>query len=598
MGISKRLSLRNSDSAGPDKTWSLKDFVAKLKKKREKEVDNVLVVGIDFGTTYSGAAWATITDFETDDIHLITSWPGCGCEEGKAPTELFYEQGNVTWGFNIHNDAEPIRWFKLLLLRDEDLPQELRDAEYVLRARKVLRELKKTPVELTADYLRCLWKHVVQSIEKERGKSVVDGFAFHVVLTVPAIWKNYARQAMEEAARKAGILDSRMAGPTFLSFAPEPEAAALATICEPGRVIQSNDTYIICDAGGGGLCGGIFVDEAFEAICKERLGRNWSRLSQSSIKMIMKKQWETDIKSQFRVEGNKSKDYIVVIPHEAFPVGSLDDTSRYPIVKDGKIFFRSSDIQSAFSDVFSKIEKLVDEQIKKAKESHLRVTGIIMVGGLGSSPYLFDHLNASRTSICRGAIFKGFLDGPGQSTADTSIPFERAPKMHSISVVSTIARQSLGVSMNERFDKKRHIKEDRYWDKEEDAYFANNQMSWYLFKGQDVPKQQPVRHTFYQLYGNEDEYNEISKAYKCKILQNDEDMPSTRRTSSVKELCIITVELPKPFSELEDWINPKGVKFKKLEFDVEMVPSGASCDFSIYYGDEKLGSQQASVEFD
>ncbi|GJC89218.1 HSP70 family chaperone [Colletotrichum tofieldiae] len=251
MGISKRLSLRHSNSAGPEKAWSLKDFVAKLRKKRDKEVDNVLVIGIDFGTTYSGAAWATITDFETDEIHLITSWPGCGYEEGKTPTELFYEQGNVTWGYNIPDDAEPVRWFKLLLLRDEDLPQELRDAEYVLRARKVLRELKKTPVELTADYLRCLWRHVVQSIEKERGKSVVDGFAFHVVLTVPAIWKNYARQAMEEAARKAGILDSRMAGPTSLSFAPEPEAAALATICEPGRVIQSNDTYIICDAGGG-----------------------------------------------------------------------------------------------------------------------------------------------------------------------------------------------------------------------------------------------------------------------------------------------------------------------------------------------------------
>ncbi|GKT80507.1 HSP70 family chaperone [Colletotrichum tofieldiae] len=152
--------------------------------------------------------------------------------------------------------------------------------------------------------------------------------------------------------------------------------------------------------------------------------------------------------------------------------------------------------------------------------------------------------------------------------------------------------------MNERFDKRKHLKADRYWDEEEDAYFAKNQMSWYLFKGQDVPKQQPVRHTFYELYDNEVKYNEIRKAYKCKILQNDEDIPSTRRTPSVKELCTITVELPKTFSELESWINPREVKFKKLEFDIEMVPSGASCDFSIYYEDEKLGSQQASVEFD
>ena len=75
--------------------------------------------------------------------------------------------------------------------------------------------------------------------------------AFHVIITVPAIWKDYARQGMEEAARKARILTTRPAGPTILAFAPEPEAAALATLCEGGRNFDAGDLFVICDAGSG-----------------------------------------------------------------------------------------------------------------------------------------------------------------------------------------------------------------------------------------------------------------------------------------------------------------------------------------------------------
>lgn len=200
---------------------------------------------------YSGAAWATIADFGSDQINLITSWPGTGREEGKAPTEIFYEDGRLMWGYMIPLDADPIRWFKLLLLRDEDLGEELRASEFLLRGRKMLRESNKTATDLIADYLGALWRHILDTIHKARRKSVIEALAFHVVITVPAIWKDYARQGMEEAARKSGICDTRPAGPTTLAFAPEPEAAALASLCESGRSINAGDVYVICDAGGG-----------------------------------------------------------------------------------------------------------------------------------------------------------------------------------------------------------------------------------------------------------------------------------------------------------------------------------------------------------
>jgi molecular chaperone DnaK (HSP70) len=164
---------------------------------------------------------------------------------------LFYEDGQVMWGYEIPADADPVRWFKLLLLKDEDLDDDLRQSEFLMRGRKMLKENNKTAVDLIADYLRALWKHVLETINKSRGESVVEALSFNVVITVPAIWKGYARQGMMEAAKQAGIFDFRTAGSTTLTFAPEPEAAALSTLCEPGRRAKKGDVYVICDAGGG-----------------------------------------------------------------------------------------------------------------------------------------------------------------------------------------------------------------------------------------------------------------------------------------------------------------------------------------------------------
>ncbi|XXH01908.1 hypothetical protein Hte_008270 [Hypoxylon texense] len=360
---------------------------------------NMLVIGIDFGTTYSGAAWATNADFQAGRVNLITRWPNSSREEGKAPTELFFEDGEEFWGYEIPAEADPVRWFKLLLLKNEDLEPKLQASEYILRGRKMLQENERTAVDLVADYLRGFWKHVLHEIKQARGSTVIDALRIHVVITLPAIWKGYARQSMHEAVEKAGILDDRDAGDTTLSFAPEPEAAALSTLCEPGRIVSKGDVYVMCDAGGGtvdlityevlsskpltvreategtgGLCGGIFIDEAFERICKNRLGRKWGRLSKLGNRDLMKGEWEYAIKPQFRVSYS-GKEYTVEIPAEVFPnKDSRTDLSRQPLVKNGRIHFRESDLQGAFTDVFAEIEKLVDGQIGLARQRGKSIT--------------------------------------------------------------------------------------------------------------------------------------------------------------------------------------------------------------------------------
>lgn len=82
-------------------------------------------------------------------------------------------------------------------------------------------------------------------------------------------------------------------------------------------------------------------------MCKARLGRKWDRLSKAGIKEIMKGDWERAIKAQFK-PGNANKEYIVRIPAEAFGKSSLDDTSRKPFIKNGRIHFSRQVTQPCF----------------------------------------------------------------------------------------------------------------------------------------------------------------------------------------------------------------------------------------------------------
>ena len=73
-------------------------------------------------------------------------------------------------------------------------------------------------------------------------------------------------------------------------------------------------------------------------MCKNRLSCKWNKLSQSGIRDIMKSKWEYAIKPQFRLD-NAIKEYILAIPAEANEGSDLNDESRKPYIKSGRIHF-------------------------------------------------------------------------------------------------------------------------------------------------------------------------------------------------------------------------------------------------------------------
>ncbi|TLD18625.1 hypothetical protein PspLS_10332 [Pyricularia sp. CBS 133598] len=582
--------------------------------------DGILVIGIDFGTTFSGVAWATTEELEDNpnDINLIMNWPGTGREEGKAPSELCYDDdGTIGWGFEVPPEADSIRWFKLLLLKDEDLGEDLGASPHLDQCRAFLQRTRKSAVDVVADYLRMLWRHTMQTIVRARGKTVVDAMVIQAVITVPAIWKGYARQAMEKAAKQAGILDKRPAGPTALVLANEPEAAALATLIERGRKPTVDSVYIVCDAGGGtvdlisykvegvnpismkeavegkgALCGGIFIDEAFEELCKKQFGSQWSFLSKTAARHIIRDDWEFGIKPQFR-KNSESKAFTVRVPSE------INTKSSVVGVKNGRMHFSGSDIQSTFEKPCRRINDLIFEQLQAIKSDGVESdTHVILVGGLGSSPYLYDYLDGiyagtgvsilqstgtkPRTAICRGAVLKGFLE-------DMQYPQSIAPVM----VTSTVSRTSIGLLMDVPFIHGVHLKEDKKWCPLELNYKASNQVKWFLIKGQDVPECKPVRAPFYHLL-----YPEQTLRVSLDLVECERPDAPMRKTSAVTSLCNLTFKLDVQREEIHEYTNSNCAKYHKLSFEVEMVPAGASVEFAVYVCGRKQGARNVNVRFE
>lgn len=105
-----------------------------------KPVEDRLVVGVDFGTTYSGVA--ACYSATPDDVDIIKTWPGGnGITSDKVPTEISYDvvdgakagfdvdvsasqtaSKGVRWGFQFKPEESRLRCIKLFLDRNQKLP--------------------------------------------------------------------------------------------------------------------------------------------------------------------------------------------------------------------------------------------------------------------------------------------------------------------------------------------------------------------------------------------------------------------------------------------------------------------------------------------
>ncbi|KAF8439647.1 hypothetical protein BGX38DRAFT_1273224 [Terfezia claveryi] len=423
--------LRASNNAG----------AAGNKAPARKRPQNTLIIGIDFGTTFSGVAWYNLASNKT---HHNRDWPGQEKSSDKVPSVLRYNsKGSYKWG-NIPTELSNNRleWFKLLLNEGNyTTPAELlqrleakglkgypesKPANFA-KLRTTIKAIPegKTPVDLTADYFKSLYKCVQSRIEEsipalkeQLGND--GGVTIKCCLTVPAIWDDKAKQITKQAAIAAGLLEKQ------IYMISEPEAAAvhcLTSLCEMGGNLKTGEVYVIVDCGGGtvdlipyevtstsplqvsectigtgGLCGSTILDRRFEDLVIFRIGQEAYDGMDDDDQQVMRNDFEMEIKPKFlpgEADDNDDElddDNCVICALPGVP-DSDDPTVR---VKKGKIKFSKNELKGIFESTFTEIAELVQKQVKMAQEATKKnVDGIILVGGFGSSEYLANWLEDS-----------------------------------------------------------------------------------------------------------------------------------------------------------------------------------------------------------
>ncbi|KAI1128368.1 hypothetical protein F5Y10DRAFT_277509 [Nemania abortiva] len=574
-----------------------------------------LVVGIDFGTTFSGVSWLICRPGSPPgQPEVISLWQTSpdnrrkNSDSQKVPSQLYFdENGNLSWGFKIPAGVETIEWFKLLLLNDEDLQNHLQGSWHLRDAKQSLERLGQSAVQVVGAYLKVLWDHTLEQICNAKGRDLINGMPFHVVLTVPAIWTDYARDRMRQAARLAGILRPRLAGNTTLSFVSEPEAAAIATMpeLENRGDLDVGDSFVVVDAGGGtvdiisytlnkleplsvsecvegegGLCGGTFLDKEFEVLLKQYIGKaSWDKMTLTDVRRLMNNEWEHGIKEAFNGEPDY---YTVELPSCAH---------------NAPVTFSSDEIQPVFDKIISQIGGLVQKQISAAVAKTLHLPKlVILVGGFGRSPYLLKYLRKeldrqitvlqSRgdkpwTAICRGATLFGAaeLSSAGQP----------------LLVQSRIARSNYGWSYGTPFINGIHDPRDKEWDRLFGQWYAEGQMEWVVRRGENISLKEAKTYPYTCRFETDTRglYRYTSNVYSCA----DENPPS-RIEGNVRRIAGLTFQAPKPAEKYPKGENAIGVSYREWYHEFKVVVSGASFDVILISDGKEMNTQKVTVDVD
>jgi hypothetical protein len=234
------------------------------------------------------------------DIEVIKDWPSAHTKIGtkeKVPSEIALHD-HKQWGALIPSNVQRHMWTKLEL-----------DTKNRGEVTKILKELSandraysQKPVDIIADFLAHVRDQLIKNLDRQYGKELWRTLPITLVVTVPAVWSDSAKDATLQAVRKAGFDKTFLPKLKRTVLATEPEAAAIYTIQSLRGSVQDEqfaigDGFIVCDMGGGtvdlvsyriaGLeptileeatigsgdqCGGSFVERGFFRWLERRLG--------------------------------------------------------------------------------------------------------------------------------------------------------------------------------------------------------------------------------------------------------------------------------------------------------------------------------------
>ncbi|KAK8087020.1 Hsp70 family protein [Apiospora phragmitis] len=477
-------------------------------------VSDRLIVGVDFGTTFSGVA--AVYASTPDDIEIIKTWPGGnGITSDKVPTEISYDippiapvgtSPNIKWGFQFKPEEARLRCIKLFLDRSQKLPFYVSPQETATQ----LRKFNKNVVDAVSDYLTKVYEHTMDTLTRRYGESFMASTKVDWVLTCPAVWSDAAKNTTLQAAERAG-----MGSQADIQMISEPEAAAVYTL----KAIQPNhlnvgDNFIVCDAGGGtvdliaykiislkplrveesavgtgGLCGSAFLNYRFEEHVKSRLGVSRfdeMRLKKNKTWQMGLRYFEESVKRNFHVD----EDQEVNVPFPGLP----DDEEAG--LDCGFLVVSAAQIKEIFEPVVKEVCDLVQGQVDTVRSKGGIVSGIVLVGGFGQSDYLYRRLKSHFTSAAPPPYTERPTHSSGNAITENGSIEVMQPLyawtavvrgavlrgLEGNMVISRKARNHYGTSYATVYDEDKHSVSERYWSPLWERWMVSDRMQWHIAK--------------------------------------------------------------------------------------------------------------------
>ncbi|KAI0528130.1 actin-like ATPase domain-containing protein [Xylaria bambusicola] len=563
------------------------------------DAEDRVVIALDFGTTYSGIAYAFSNPGRKTEVVPIVDWPGLeGHRQPKVPTLVGYDPKDPTkfkWGGQVDWRNDAVHGVKLLLDPSQPRPMYLPTSN----VKTELKKLPKDPVDVAADFMGAIYSHALSKIESASIKDYFHMCQKQFVLSVPAVWSDVAKDKTLRAAKKAGIHP--------VTLIKEPEAAALYTLHMHERALNKGDAFVVCDAGGGtvdlisyeitstnpslelaelvpgkgGMAGSLGLNKRFAEAVQNLVGdEQWVTLKKGVGWSKASTEFDKVVKTAFR--GDVDENFYI-----SFPSANLEDDEDEDLV--GNCWTMSGrQVKGIFDPLITDIIRLVEEQVNsaQAKLQGRPIKAIFLVGGFGASLYLKSCIeneipniqviqpDGAWAAIVKGAVLSRMKNCPTVTSTQAVRHYGTAAWTPYVTMRDKGQPQKLcpleginRVRMN----------------------------TWYINMGEDLKRNRTIKFPFYRTVTVP--YSPHELIFQDRLITSEAKVPPPYPGPDTKVNCTVTADfshVKKARFKRKRGVN--GIEYTEIHYNLVLSTDAANMKFSVEFNGKNLGSADASYE--
>ncbi|MCB9418804.1 MAG: HSP70 family protein [Ardenticatenaceae bacterium] len=512
----------------------------------EKTTKTRVVVGIDFGTSRSGYAYAFTninenSQNENIEIYGRTRWPGQPEAFPKTLTQLLYApNGNVlAWGFEarkklaeIRNNSQNVEQYDFFPSFKMELHQEL-DQGDTLPSIKTPNGKEYLVTSLISDFLSLLKDEVLEELNRNTA-GYINPKEILWCLTVPAIWTDRDKQFMREAARKAGLIGLGYDEDQRLRLALEPEVAAIHCMKNAKFDLKLGNRFMVVDCGGGtvditvhekvangkleelaagtgGPYGSRYVDVEFLSFMRSILtaGLIDDFVSKEPLEYLeILDHWER-LKCNYDPAKNEQNFRI------PFPIKLYQLLEKHPEIlgnlrkiqggADEFLIIPRVNLEKMFNKIIDGIIHEVHKQFSRLEQKQCDY--LFLVGGFATSPLLQERVKKAFSELVSAIIIP---PRPSASVVEGAVLFGLTP----IEILR-IMRVTYGCGANMPFRSEVDPEIKKFWHKERRTYYCKDRFSVFVHAGEKVEVNQKAVQIF-----NPSQSNQTSVGFTFYISPN------------------------------------------------------------------------------